>query len=579
VTFLPIVERELRVAARKRNTFWLRIVAALVALVIGGGFLVLTLSLPFGLTQLGGVLFALLTWMSLATALSAGLFFTSDCVSEEKREGTLGFLFLTDLRGYDVVLGKLLATSLRCFFALLAIFPILAVTMLMGGVTGPQFWKTVLALVNALFCSLAVGMFVSSVSRDSQRALGGTLFVLLLLIFVGPALDGSAAAMSGRTFRPFFSLCSPGFVFLWANRWGETYWPGLLANQIFIWLLLGLACALVPRTWQQRGASNTVSRGSWSYSWRYGGAERRSSLRQKLLGKSPVLWLACRVRWQSVLVWMLVVITLVGFTLLALADWQARVWITTWSFIGGALTLIFYLGTASQACRFLVEARRSGLIELLLSSPLDGKEIVHGQWQASVRMFALPMILFLCVQMAEKMLSTQATWGLMATAGGSGLAAIAMPILAGFMTAVVTGANLVTLCWFGMWMGMTSKNANFATLKTILFVQVIPWIVIYFASSILTYMVFIPTLMKATTSANANAAITSGFAWFPLVFSAVAGVLFIGKDVFFSLLARRRLYSSFREMAVRAVAPVHTAALGTAPRPLTAPPSVPIAPQ
>src|SRR5688572_24709046 len=159
MTFLPIVQRELRVAARKRNTFWLRIIAALVALVIGGGFLVLTMSLPFGTIQLGSVLFGVLTWLSLAAALSAGLFFTSDCVSEEKREGTLGFLFLTDLRGYDIVLGKLLATSLRSFFALLAIFPILAITMLMGGVTAPQFWKTVLALVNALFCSLAAGMF------------------------------------------------------------------------------------------------------------------------------------------------------------------------------------------------------------------------------------------------------------------------------------------------------------------------------------------------------------------------------------------------------------------------------------
>ena len=108
MTFLPIVDRELRVAARKRNTFYLRVVAALIALIIGGGFMVLSL-LPFGgMTpfggrgQLGGPMFAVLTWLSLGTALSAGLFFTSDCVSEEKREGTLGFLFLTDLRGYDV---------------------------------------------------------------------------------------------------------------------------------------------------------------------------------------------------------------------------------------------------------------------------------------------------------------------------------------------------------------------------------------------------------------------------------------------------------------------------------------------
>src|SRR6266513_2034339 len=148
MTFLPIVGRELRVASRKRSTFWVRVAAALVALVIGSGFLILTQIGPFGIgpAALGKGLFGTLTWLSLAVALSAGLFFTSDCLSEEKREGTLGFLFLTDLRGHDVVLGKLLATSLRVFYALLAVFPILAVALIMGGVTGAQFWKTSLAL-------------------------------------------------------------------------------------------------------------------------------------------------------------------------------------------------------------------------------------------------------------------------------------------------------------------------------------------------------------------------------------------------------------------------------------------------
>src|SRR5258708_14490531 len=104
-----------------------------------------------GTAQMGSILFYALTWTCLAAAFSDGLFFTADCLSEGKREGTIGFLFLTDLRGYDVVLGKLLATSLRGFYSLLAVLPILAMTLMMGGVTGAQFWKTALALVNALF--------------------------------------------------------------------------------------------------------------------------------------------------------------------------------------------------------------------------------------------------------------------------------------------------------------------------------------------------------------------------------------------------------------------------------------------
>src|SRR5215470_18046902 len=167
MTFLPIVERELRVAARKRSTYWLRTVAASIALAIGSAcMLFFGISGVAGTFGPGSMVFGAIMWLFVFIALGAGLFFTSDSLSEEKREGTLGFLFLTDLRGYDVVAGKLLATTLRGSFAMLAFFPVLAITLLMGGVTGGEFWKTTLALLNVLFFSLSAGLLVSAVSRD-----------------------------------------------------------------------------------------------------------------------------------------------------------------------------------------------------------------------------------------------------------------------------------------------------------------------------------------------------------------------------------------------------------------------------
>src|SRR5205823_6369189 len=150
MTFLPVVERELRVAARLKSTFRTRISAALIALVIAAGFLLTSSASGFSTAVMGQALFKTLGWLSLGSALLAGLFLTSDCISEEKREGTLGLLFLTDLRGYDVVAGKLAATSTRTICALLALWPILAVTLLMGGVTAAQFWQTALSLLSAV---------------------------------------------------------------------------------------------------------------------------------------------------------------------------------------------------------------------------------------------------------------------------------------------------------------------------------------------------------------------------------------------------------------------------------------------
>lgn len=556
--FLPIVDRELRVAARKRHTFWLRVIAALVAVIIGGGFFILSNVETAGLVQFGSAMFSTLTWFSLFAALAAGLFFTSDCLSEEKRQGTLGFLFLTDLRGYDVVLGKLLATSLRSCFALLAIFPILATTLLLGGVSGTQFWQTVLALLNALVCSLAVGLFISAISRDSQKALSGTLFLLLGLIFLGPVWDAIQSAVDEQPFVPRGSLVSPGYVFITAGRWRDhNFWNALLASQVTTWLLLGLACWLAPRTWQERRKKTSEIRG-WSYAWRYGGARRRRGLREKLLGRDPMAWLVCRERWQSLTLWLLTIAILIAFAAARLSGFPDE----GWAFVGyfsGVFFLFFYLGAASQSCRFFVEAQRSGLIELLLATPLAGAEIVRGHWRALLRMFAPPILIFLCLEFAVGLLKERSIWTL--TAPGQDAAVNWLLVLVSAVRSiVVTGANLAALCWFGMWMGMTSRSANLATLKTLLFVQIIPWLVITFASYILVSIMVLPLLVKFTNTAGTNAnsnAFMSSFMWYPFLIALTVGVLSVIKDIVFIALARNRLLKNFRTIAIRAVLPIH----------------------
>src|SRR5664279_5746157 len=323
---LLIVGRELRLAARKRSTFWLRVAAALTAMVIGGGCILFSLVPGSSAFQMGSVLFNVLTWLCLGAGLSAGLFFTSDCLSEEKREGTLGLLFLTDLRGYDVALGKLLATSLRCFYALLAVLPILAITMFMGGVSGALYWKGALALVNALFFSQAAGMAVSAISRDSQKAMMGTLLLLLLLAVGGPVADSTLAGMGQRTFEPLWSISSPGFVLVAASAFRSHYWAALAVTQLLGWGMLGLACVLVPYTWQERKKAGARNNQGWAYAWRYGGVRRGLRLRRKLIGRQPVAWLVCRERWQSQGVWAMALLMTGG--LVAVQIWHS--WTAIW---------------------------------------------------------------------------------------------------------------------------------------------------------------------------------------------------------------------------------------------------------
>ena len=107
MTFLPIVARELRVAARRRGTYRMRLAMVWGALITGTSIFVATVGATA--QQTGQYIFQGLSWLCLLYCLLSGRRWTADCLSEEKREGTLGLLFLTDLKGYDVVLGKLAA--------------------------------------------------------------------------------------------------------------------------------------------------------------------------------------------------------------------------------------------------------------------------------------------------------------------------------------------------------------------------------------------------------------------------------------------------------------------------------------
>lgn len=572
---LPIVDRELRVAARKRSTFWTRIAAALTAFVIGVGFLILSVAgvLPFGSAALGRALFAVLTWFSLAAALSAGLFFTSDCLSEEKREGTLGFLFLTDLSGHDVVLGKLLATSLRSFYALIAVLPVLAITLLMGGVAGAQFGKTAVALVSASLLSLAAGLFVSAISHESQNSMKGTLGLLFLLAAAGPAID---AALSTRGITAAASLSSPVYLFTSASGLGGgQFWSALVTNQIIAGTLLGAAGLLLPRTWQDSGRS-LVPAGSWRHRWKYGGKLKRAALRQKLLAAHPVAWLVCREQRQAFFLWVLSIGVVVGFAALLNGANRAAFW-PLWTNVGGMLVLVFYLTIASQSARLFVEARRTGLLELLLSTPLRASDVVRGYWRALLRMFGLPVALCLGAQFAGTVLSqrmmlnqfsaatttaapatnspagatnvTVVTNVIVASAGATTIAVVpgtstrtmwVAPFIA-LLGVLTVAANFTALCWVSMWMGLVSRSTNAATLRALVFVQIVPWFAVTFVSYLLVALL-IPVLGRRGSLAPAN--IVLGYT---LLSSGVATLLYVAKDVAFSWWARQKLSAEFHE--------------------------------
>ncbi|HEV7927924.1 MAG TPA: ABC transporter permease, partial [Verrucomicrobiae bacterium] len=292
-----IAQRELRVAARRKSTYYVRGATTLLGLVIGCFYLLLFGLAGSGPTGLGNYMFTILSWYCLLTTLLAGIFLASDCLSEERREGTLGLLFLTDLKGYEVVLGKFVAVSLNAFYGLLAVFPVLALCLLTGGVSGAEFWRTCLALLNFLFFSVTAAMLVSSFCQSAYHAMIGSL-ILLVTWLVGAGFASAAGWYFMSNISPFwpFHLASDSDYFHAARE----YWQSLAISHLTGWFFLSWAGWRL-RTFVDKGPSKRV----WPRIFTRDFLGSSSARRRKLMELNPVLWLlddSRRLRW---VVWVL----------------------------------------------------------------------------------------------------------------------------------------------------------------------------------------------------------------------------------------------------------------------------------
>src|SRR5438045_1995071 len=165
---LPIVDRELRVAARSGRLYLGRVTSGGAALAMSL-YLIWLARYAFAGPTAGMFILKATSYMAWALCVFGGVNRTCDSLSAEKRGDTLGLLFLTHLKGYDVVLGKLAASGLSAVLLLLGVMPILSIPVLLGGRAANEMVRIPVRLFTSLFLALSVGLLVSSLFR-AQRA-------------------------------------------------------------------------------------------------------------------------------------------------------------------------------------------------------------------------------------------------------------------------------------------------------------------------------------------------------------------------------------------------------------------------
>ncbi len=472
MTFLPIVARELRVASRRRGTYWLRSAAGLAAVTIGAWvFFVLYTDKPPHEVAMG--LFCTLTGSAVLYSLLSGVRATADCLGEERREGTLGLLFLTDLKGYDIVLGKLVAGSLNAFYSVAAAVPMLAIPILMGGITLAEFGRMALVAVNTLFFSLSLGVFISSFTRSAQRSRVLTLVLLLVLAAVLPACD-AVMSLYGKPPKAEWLLLlpSPGYAFYRALAASYklaplSFWISIATTHVLGWFALLLASIITPHTWQDRpaGVNSLQWRERWLL-WTYGNMDERATFRQRLLDRNAFFWLAARGRLKPAAVWAF--LGLVGCIWVWGLAKSGRDWLDVGVYLTTAIGLNLFLRCwfCAEATRQLAEDRKAGTLELLVTTPLSVREILDGQWLALQRQFLGPVLAVLgieCVFMFATLYDSQTE--------ADRLSWAALYIL-GMLTMVM---DLAALFWVSLWQALSARIISRATGGALARILVVPW--------------------------------------------------------------------------------------------------------
>ena len=509
---LPIVQRELLIASKRLGSWLWRWIIAVIAVSFAGFWLLAGSGAgqngPVSLQ--GDIFFMVMTWSCFIYCLLAGLWTTTDTLTREKNDGTLGLLFLTNLRGYDVVLGKMCSGSLRSFYGVLAVLPVLALPLLMGGVTNAQFWRTVFALLNILIFSLSCGIFFSAICRRTFQSIFYTLLFLvsitlapLIYVWMGGVNEAlslaSPAIAMYRAYAPQIGPALPGFG--WYPLWVGA---GLFASICF------LVCAswIVPKSWQYDGFKilkesirilkkairvflcafsilapsfdDFIYRLVKFYRYFLSTNRRISSFRRTLyLDSNPISWLVIRnASMRQSRVFLILYLALAWMAITVYSSLNGRVEpaiIITGTSLLWLGSLWFRIDLTRHTVSSISEAKECGALEQILVTPMNERQFRRGHFRAMASFWLWPLIslllapiLYILIQalMHPEILEES---GLVFGITFIGVLIVGLPLLSFFL-------DIFALYFSGCWFALRNHSFGQAFWKTFGFVYLLPTI-------------------------------------------------------------------------------------------------------
>ncbi|MHC4199376.1 MAG: ABC transporter permease, partial [Planctomycetota bacterium] len=399
---LPLLVKELVEQGARRRTYIVRVVYAVLLFFAFAIFFygeVASRGLSYQMLGVGGEMFDFLLGVQLVgvyiflPAMMAGV------ITYEKERRSLELLFITDLGPWEIVLQKLAGRLLPMFTFLLLSLPLMAITYSFGGVASGDIALGAYVLFTTCFQIGAFALLMSAYFRTSSEAIlatyaGGVgLFAATGLVtsILAKALGSRVAVFPLVSIAPFFLLLVQS---MGMPMGGPPPPMALLLPLPWIWtglFLLGARRLLVSRAFLH-------AKKGWSlFRMLYDRLTRKK--RGSLPGGDPIVWREVTRSLLGSPFYFVCTSYVLALPLLAVSF--LFVWLGSghdetlaFSFVIAGLWIAAALSVATRSASAFAVERTNRTLDILLTTPLTGREIVE-QKAAVARRWVLLFVMLL----------------------------------------------------------------------------------------------------------------------------------------------------------------------------------------
>jgi ABC-2 type transport system permease protein len=402
--FGPIFDKELRVSSRRRRNYVLRsgFCLALILFILSMWFSTIGIrnsgSLLYQISRYSQISRAVIisfVWYQFITAQLIAMIMLSSSISDEIRTGTLNVLMTTPINSFQIVTGKLLSKLLQLILLLAISLPVLTIIRVFGGIQ----WDYI---VSCVFITMTAAIFVGALSLLLSTIYRHAFSVIIIIIvgyvsFFG-VLSGffillAAGIFNQQATQSIIALFNPFWAMTTITQ--EAYTASMIT---FNWqlhcliVLVAAAFVLAATAWKIRKGSLTEAFGKQTKSRSKKATKINdgteiinshvSSVPFKHIKGAPIVWKEMyRGFWgtsktdRAVTVLLIIIFCLTAVSFLLSAS-NIRIFP---SYLMSGMYLIIMVRLAVATAGSIAAEKESRTLPVLLVTPLEDKEIIHGK--------------------------------------------------------------------------------------------------------------------------------------------------------------------------------------------------------